>query len=163
MIFSRVVFAALLIVNMLGIYLTYFPYLHIYYNQLSGGLAAARNVWLGSDAGDYWASSHRQAMAWLSQNAPEGSIVRGMMAGWTISLTAPLFLRPDMQVMSQDSLPDYSILEKSDYPIYLIFVIRSWTHMDELDYCQKHKTPVYEIIVDRVPILQIFMFGKSVQ
>ena len=161
---SRAIFGALLLFNMLGIYLTYFPYLHIYYNQLSGGLAGARNGWLGADAGDYWASSYRQGMAWLSQNTPEGSMVRGMTAGWLVELSAPVFLRPDQQVMTLKDLPDFTTLEKSETPIYLMFAIRDGSDfLDKLAYCQNYKPPAYQIIVDDVPILQIFKFGKNIQ
>ncbi len=163
LILSRSVIVALMVFNLLGIYLTYFPYLHTYYNQISGGLAGARNGWLGPEAGDYWNSSYRQGMTWLSQNAPQGSIVRGMTAEWIIDLTAPLFLRPDIRIMTQENIPDFNVMNQSDHPIYLIFVIRQWNHLDELAYCQKHKTPVYQIDVDGVPILQIFEFGKNIQ
>lgn len=158
---ARGIALVLLAVQFLVIYPVYFPYLHIYYNQVSGGLAGARYGWLGADAGDYWKSSYRQGMAWLDRNAPPGSIVRGMGAEWIINLSAPVFLRPDLQMLRQENLPDFSILDQSDHPVYLVFVIRNDTSLDELAYCQKRKTPVYQIIVDRVPILQIFRFGKN--
>ena len=161
LVLSRAVFTILMVFNLLGIYLVYFPYLHVYYNQLSGGLAGARNGWLGPEAGDYWNASYRQGMRWLSQNAPQGSIVRGMTAEWTVELMGPLFLRPDMQVMLDEHLPDFSVLERSEHPIYLIFIIRKWNHLDELAYCQNHKTPVYQINTAGVPILQIFQFGQN--
>jgi hypothetical protein len=77
-----------------------------------------------------------------------------------VKLSAPLFLRADMSVMEDENLPDFNRLEQSERPIYLMFVIRDGPHLDELAYCQKHKQPVYQIIVDRVPILQIYQFGK---
>jgi len=160
---ARGLLGGLLVANLVWIYLAYFPFLQVYYNQLSGGLAGARNGWLGFDAGDYWASSYRQGLDWLRQNAPPGSIVRGMSAEWTIQLAAPVLLRPDQQVMTDEHLPDFKVLDASDHPIYLLFAIRNWSFLDELAYCQKHKTPVYQINVDGVPILQIFQFGKGTQ
>jgi len=162
LIVSRSIFIILVILNLSAIYLNYFPYLHIYYNELTNGLAGARNGWLGHEAGDYWASSYRQGMIWLSQNAPQGSSVRGMTAEWIVDLTGPLFLRPDIQIMSNKYLPDFDTLKESNNSIYLMFVIRDWSHMDALAYCQKHQEPVYEIKVDGVPIMQIFRFGRDV-
>jgi hypothetical protein len=158
---ARAAAVTLLCASTLLIGQTYYPYLHIYYNQLSGGLYGARNGWLGADAADYWVSSYRQGMEWLSQNAPQGSSVHPMIAGWVVDLSAPVFLRSDIRVMSGDPLPDFSVLEQSDTPIYLMFNTRNGGQLDELAYCQQRKTPVYEIDVDRVPILLIYQFGKS--
>jgi 4-amino-4-deoxy-L-arabinose transferase-like glycosyltransferase len=148
---------AVLAVNLGAVYLHYFPNLHLYYNQVSGGLYAARNGWLGAEAGDYWGASYRQGMEWLNQNAPAGSLVRGIPAEWTVSLSAPVFLRPDIEVIADEELPDLSRLQQAGRPIYLMYVMRDSNFLDEqeLAFYQQHQAPVYEILVDRVPILQI--------
>ncbi len=149
----------LLVANMVQINLSFYPFLHLYYNALTGGLSGARQGWLGMEAGDYWASSYRQGMEWLSQNAPAGSVVHAMSAGWIVDISAPVFLRPDIQVMPVEHLPDFSVLDRSEKPVYLMFALRGGDLLDELAYCQKRKAPVYQIVVDNAPILQIFKFG----
>jgi hypothetical protein len=63
----------LLGINTANILVRYYPYEYIYYNSLIGGLSGARQVFGQSEVTDYWASSYRQGLQWVDQNAPSGS------------------------------------------------------------------------------------------
>ena len=41
-----------------------------------------------------------------------------------------------------------------------MFILRGHPN-DEIEYCMKNKSPVYEVIVDKVTILQMYQFGGS--
>jgi hypothetical protein len=72
--------------------------MHLYYNQLTGGLDGARDRFLGTEASDYWASSYRQGMEWLNEHAPEGSHVAALIAPWIIEISghaAPVDIKPN--------------------------------------------------------------------
>ncbi len=102
-------------------------------------------------------------MQWLHQHAAQDAQVYAMPADWIVSLSAPVFLRSDIQVLPEASLPDFNVLDKSDRPVYLMFLLRQGPESDEVAYCRARKKPVYQITVDQVPILQIFEFGKNTQ
>lgn len=148
----------LLVANLAGIYPHFYPYLHLYYNSLAGGLSGAREQGLTDETVDYWASSYRQGMDWVRLNAPEHARVYAMPANWLLELSAPAFLRPDIEVIDGD-LPDFSILEAAEQPTYLFFLIHYVPNLDELAYCQQRYDPVFELIVDSVTILQVFRLG----
>jgi len=138
----------------------FYPYLHLYYNTFTGGLAGARDKFLGIEASDYWGSSYRQGMEWLSKNAQANSSVCAMIAPWIVELSAPVLLRSDIHVITQ--IPDFSIMRQSQEPYYLMFILRDGgSNQDEIDYTRKRGHLVYQIIVSRVPILQIYQFGGS--
>jgi hypothetical protein len=150
----------LLVLNLIQANLAFYPYLHIYYNQLTGGLHGARDGFLGSEASDYWASSYRQGMEWLSANAPENSHVAALIAPWIVEISGPVLLRPDIQPVV-GSLPDFSIMKASKAPYYLMFILRGieGESADEIAYTKKRGALEYELSVDQVPILQIYRFG----
>jgi hypothetical protein len=148
----------LLVANLAGIYPRFYPYLHLYYNSLAGGLSGARERGLTDDTLDYWGSSYRQGMDWVRLNAPEHARVYAMPANWLLELSAPALLRPDIQVIDGD-LPDFSILEAAEQPTYLFFLIHYVPNVDELAYCQQRYNPVFELIVDSVTILQVYQLG----
>lgn len=150
----------LLIANLVQINLRYYPYLHLYYNGFIGGFAGARDKFLGTEATDYWASSYRQGMEWLNQNSPANSRVSTLIAPWIVEISAPVFLRPDIQVVSQ--LPDFEIMKQSNDPYFLMFILRGGGDaQDEIDYTRHHGKLVYQIVVDHVPILEIYQFGGN--
>jgi phage shock protein PspC (stress-responsive transcriptional regulator) len=154
------IIVVLLIFNLVFINLTFYPFLHIYYNELTGGLDGARDRFLGNEASDYWASSYRQGIDWLNTNAPSNSSVHALVANWLLEISSPVLLRSDIHAIPTGKLNDFPILEASPNPTYLMFILRG-APSDEIEYCIKNKNPVYEIIVDRVPILQIYQFGGS--
>lgn len=150
----------LLIVNMTLINIRYYPYMHIYYNTFVGGLAGARDKFLGTEATDYWAASYRQGMGWVNQNAPANSSIYALIAPWIVEISGPVFLRPDIKVASP--LPDFSVMSQSHDPYYLMFILRGGGNaQDEIDYITLHSNPVYQMVVDRVPVLEIYKFGGN--
>lgn len=150
----------LLIVNMTLINIRYYPYLHIYYNSFVGGLAGARDKFLGTEATDYWAASYRQGMGWVNQNAPANSSIYALIAPWIVELSGPVLLRPDIKVASP--LPDFSVMSQSHDPYYLMFILRGGGNaQDEIDYITQHSNPVYQMVVDQVPVLEIYKFGGN--
>jgi hypothetical protein len=152
----------LLVLNLLYINLIFFPFLHIYYNEFVGGLDGARDRFLGKEASDYWASSYRQGMNWLNENAPYNSSLHALLANWIVELSGPVFLRSDINVIESGTLQDFKILEASANPIYLMFILRGDPD-HEMAFCMKNKKPVYEIVVDHVTITQIYQFGGNTQ
>lgn len=80
------------------------PYQYVYYNQLVGGVAGAE----GRYELDHWCTSHQQAMAYVNQKAPEGSLVtvRGAVE------VARAYAREDLRVEHWKLLtgqPDYGV------------------------------------------------------
>jgi hypothetical protein len=150
----------LLALNLAYIYANFYPFLHIYYNQFTGGLDGAHEHFLNSEAPDYWASSYRQGIYWLDNNAPPNSSVQALIANWLLELSGPVLLRPDIHVIPSGKLQDFSILDSSPNATFLMFIVDGAPE-DEIEYCMTRKKPVYEIMVDNIPILQIYQFGPS--
>ncbi len=157
----RTVVILALVANLGQAYRLFYPYVHIYYNQLTGGLQGARDRFLGTEASDYWASSYRQGMEWLNEHAPRGSHVAALIAPWIIEISGPVLLRPDIEPLV-GSLPDFSVMNASREPYYLMFILRRGMEResaDEIAYTEKRGVLEYQIFVDQVPILQIYRFG----
>ncbi len=153
-----VVFA--LALNLVQAYRLFYPFMHLYYNQLTGGLHGARDRFLGTEASDYWASSYRQGMEWLNEHAPEGSHVAALIAPWIVEISGPVLLRPDIEPLV-GSLPDFSVMKAQPAPTYLMFILRGMegesAGRDRLH--QEARQPRVPDLVDEVPILQIYRFG----
>ena len=149
-----------LTLNLTSIQVDFYPFLHVYYNQLVGGLDGAREHLLDSEAPDYWASSYRQGIEWLNHNALPNSAVQALVANWLLELSGPVLLRSDIYVIPSGKLQDFPILESSPNATYLMFIVNGAAE-DEIEYCKTRKIPVHEIIVDHVAILQIYQFGPT--
>lgn len=143
--------------NIIQINIIYYPYLHLYYNEFVGGLAGAKEKFLGTEATDYWASSYRQGMQWIDQNVPIGSPVTVLIAPWIVNLSAPVMLRPDIQVISKPL--DSNIVQQSKVPFYVMFITREGFASDEINFTRQHAILVYQLFVDKVQILCIYKFG----
>lgn len=158
--FVQIGILLLLITNLVQINLRFYPYLHLYYNEFIGGLAGARDTFLDTEASDYWASSYRQGMEWIDQNASINSSTYAFIAPWIIDLSGPVLLRSDIRIVT--TLPDFNIMDQAREPYYLMFILRNGGDaQDEIDYTMQHAKLVYQIVVDRVPILDIYQFGGN--
>ena len=157
----RLTALVLLGVNLVQIYATYYPNLHLYYNEFTGGLAGARGCFLGGEATDYWAVTYRPGMDWLDRNAPPDSKLVVLMAPWVADLEAPVFLRSDIQLVH--GMPDGPEMNASKQPYYIMFILRAGlgNAEDEVVYAQKHGQLAYQIFVDGVPVLHIYKFGGN--
>jgi len=156
---ARIVVIILIIINLFQAYTLFYPYMHLYYNQFVGGLAGAKDKFLGNEATDYWAGSYRPGMEWVNKNAPPNSYLVVPVAGWVADLEAPVFLRSDIHLV--DSMPDYPIMKASATPYYIMFILRGdlGNAQDEVDYTLTHAELAHQIVIDDVPILRIYRFG----
>jgi hypothetical protein len=147
-------------VNLLFILYRFYPYQHIYYNLFTGGLAGARDRFLGSEATDYWAATYREGMDWLNLHAPPRSYVHALIADWVVTMSAPVLLRSDLQLVPVGKLPDFGEMKASPIPYYLMFITRDGgSSADEIDYTQKHGQLVFQVAVDHVPVMKVYQFG----
>ncbi len=158
----RAVVVSALALNLVQAYRVFYPFMHLYYNQLTGGLHGARDRFLGTEASDYWASSYRQGMVWLNEHAPQGSHVAALIAPWIVEISGPVLLRPDIEPLV-GSLPDFSVMKAAPAPTYLMFILRGveGESADEIAYTRKRGVLEYQILVDRVPIMEIYRFGGT--
>lgn len=156
---ARLIALTLISINLLQIYFLFYPYLHLYYNQFTGGLSGARERFLGREATDYWAGSYRPGMEWLNENAPPNSKLVVLVAGWVAEIEAPVLLRPDIQIVQ--SMPDGPEMQASKEPYYIMFILRAGlgNAEDEVDYTMNRGKLVHQIVVDQVPVLYIYRFG----
>ncbi len=153
----------LLAANSGDILFHYYPYLHLYYNRLSGGLASAGERSAGVESSDYWATSYRQGMEWLNSHAPPNSHLHALIANWIVQVSGPVILRQDIQISPEGALPDFDVMRASPSPYYLMFILRQGGESaDEIAYTIKHGRLVYQVVVDSVPILVIYRFGGGI-
>jgi hypothetical protein len=103
----------LVLPGVIGIVLLH-PYQYIYYNSFVGGERGAE----GNFETDYWLTSYREATNYLNANAPTGSRILVLYAGFNVEHNA----REDLQVGSlesgiYDSNAEKMIRENYDYVI----------------------------------------------
>jgi hypothetical protein len=145
----------ILALNLAWIVPPQYPYLHIYYNSLAGGLAGAQRSGLTGPVIEYWGSSYRQGMDWLRQNAAPGARVYALSGNWIFDLSAPVLLRADMQVLPYPP-PSFATIEANPAPAYILVLVSPPDAQIELAYCQAHYQLVHEISANSVTILQIY-------
>ena len=144
-------------VNAIQIVKQYYPYQYLYYNQLIGGMSGADRIFEEADVTDYWASSYRYGMQWINQNAVEDSSLYVPVAEWLVQMTAPLWLRPDIQVLTKN---DTEWVLETDTTVYVMFITRSEFYDAAAKYCiRSNKTPVHQVIVDGVPVMKIYQLS----
>lgn len=149
----------LIFINTFQIFKTYYPYSHLYYNQIIGGLAGAHKHFLSEEIPDYWGTSYRQGMVWLNQNAPVGSGVYGAVANWILQQSAPVLLRPDISIYSREQIEELGNLEDSNQPIYLFFARHYQSDSHNIYQSIEMQKPVYQILIDAVPIMKVYQVG----
>jgi hypothetical protein len=148
----------LIVANVGNIVLRYDPYEHLHYNSLVGGLWGAHSQYRFPEATDYWASSYRQGMEWINTNAPRNAVLYTPIADWVVNLTAPIWLRKDIGIVSAPALRETLASGRAGY---VMFVTRTNWYNSIAKYCAQQLHPVYEIIVDRIPILQIYRLTSA--
>ena len=146
------IIAALLLTNLLIAHWVYNPYQYIYFNSLVGGLHGARTRLNIPGTTDYWTVSYRQGIEWLNDNAESEAKVSAPIAQWNFKLVAPLWMRPDLGYISRKRVDEY--LADGD-TVYLMYITREGFYTPIIHDCQENQTIVHQIIVDRVPILEI--------
>jgi hypothetical protein len=92
-------------------------------------------------------------MLWLSQHAEADAVVYAPVGDWLVQMTAPLYLRADMQVLGKQ---DAALLEQMDRPVYVMFITRPGFYDDVARDCVQNRTALHEISVQGMPLLQIY-------
>jgi hypothetical protein len=149
---------ALFAANTAWIYPNFWPYPHLYFNNLTGGLPGARTSFGSQETSDYWAASYRQGLNWLSENAAPDSGLAVPVAPWTVELAAPLWLRGDIALLPGDI--GMQALE-SNKPIYVMFITRDKFYDELAAYCVENLAPVYQVMVNRTPVMEIYLIPPA--
>lgn len=131
------------------------PHQVVYYNALVGGLGGAQKLGLRG-ATDYWGSSYRQGLEWLSQHAePRARLVVGV-AQHIVVPVHHLYLRHDIEVREIATLKD--LLDEphaTGRPLYLMYITRPAFYPEVMRALPLEGTVVHEITVDGGVILRI--------
>jgi hypothetical protein len=152
----QVIVAGLLLLNLGIAHWVYHPYQYIYFNSLVGGLQGARDRLNLPEATDYWAVSYRQGINWLNQNAETGASISAPIAQWNFRLIAPLWLRSDLRYTSRSQIDEAYATGK---PAYLMSITRENFYTPVIWECLQQNGVVYEIVIDRAPIMKICKFN----
>jgi hypothetical protein len=128
----------------------YGVYQHVYFNRLVGGQARAAEIFGDSEASDYWGVTYRAGMNWLNRNAGSGATLVTPVAPWLVELTAPVWLRGDIQVADLES-PEAGGSER-----YVMLVTNSGAREETLGGdCLDDPNPAYSLRVGGHAIMQI--------
>ena len=148
--------AAVVLLNYLVVHLVFFPFQHLYYNQFIGGLPGAAQVFGPNEATDYWATSYRQGMEWMEENASYGAVLYTPVAPHLVELTGPLWLRPDIVTWNEAGLEQAL---SHDRPVYVMFITRPVFYDSIAKYCTETLKPEYSILVDGVSVMNIYLLN----
>jgi 4-amino-4-deoxy-L-arabinose transferase-like glycosyltransferase len=146
--------------NLAWIVARYAPYEHLYFNSLVGGLAGANRKYAIPEATDYWASSYRDGIRWLNGAADHNAVVHVAVAPWLVQMTAPIWLRPDIEVLLPEPVPPLVLPDRS---VYVMFVTRTGWYTDIAKYCVQNLSPIHQVLVDGFPVLQIYRLARRVR
>ena len=142
-----------LALNIYWIGIRYYPYQYIYYNSLVKGLAGAEKVFGIDEATDYWSVSYRQGMNWLNNNTTGDISLYVPYCDWLVRLPRHIWLRPGINIIDEEKAVKL-LNEKT--PFYVFLVNEPRYSRKIANYSAENVKPVYEVIVDKVPILFIY-------
>ncbi|MEE2776438.1 MAG: glycosyltransferase family 39 protein [Acidobacteriota bacterium] len=135
-----------------------------YWNTLAGGLAGARASGQ-PQAGDYWGTSYRLGLEWLSRHAPRQSVLAVPLMQHTVTLVLQTRLRVDIDLLdiSRHEVPDirpetFTMLDEvsRQRPVYVMFAVRDdWTN-PLIEHCRQRLEPVARWSLESEPILLIY-------
>jgi hypothetical protein len=140
------------------------PFELAYWNGLAGGLGGARAKEL-AQAGDYWGTSYRAGLEWVSAHAPAGAALAVPVMQHTVLLQAPLRLRPDVGLLdlARPEVPELrpgtlAILEQvaRERPIYVMFAPRDDWSNELTEDCRQRLRPLVRWSVDGEPVLLVY-------
>ena len=142
------------------------PYEIAYFNFIVGGTKGAQQRW--PDATDYWGSSYRDGMKWLTRNAEPGSLIAVPIGVHIVYCTRNMWLRNDLKVLNMDVngfLPEsqmllYKFYQKPEQPLYIMYITRRAGYRGLITLLENREKPVYEITVDGAPILKIYKINS---
>lgn len=128
---------------------SYHPYQTNYFSELVGGIKGAE----GKFDIDFWASSYKQAISWLNDNAPKDSIVIVAM----VPDIAKLYLRSDLRTkLNQTNMTsvDSGIYLTSDFSV--ILNRQSFYSWYGINPYILNRQPIYTLKVHNVPLVSIY-------
>jgi hypothetical protein len=137
--------------------IAYHPYEYLYYNHLIGTRQDVAKVFGEDQISDYWAISYRKGMAWLKQNAVQGSYLYVPIAEWLVNITQRVWLRPDIQAIDRNQMEE---IRKTNAPIYVMFINRPVFYDDIVNICIEKGSPIYEIEFMGSSLMQIYRFDE---
>jgi hypothetical protein len=135
----------------------YHPYEMIYFNRLSGGLDGAARVHRFPEATDYWGSSYREGMAWLSENVEPGGALYVPVFPHIVDLAAPLWLRRDVRIL--DGTGFWRAIEEGG-TVYVMFVTRV-AFYDDVAVALAGRPPEHQVVVDGHPVMVVHRVTRS--
>jgi hypothetical protein len=137
------------------------PFEDAYWNMLIGGVRGARNL---PQSGEYWATSYRQGIDWLNQNAPPHSALAVPIAEQTVAIVAPLRLRKDIELVRYaPAVPPYDperlphrAARAQRQPVFVMFIRRDENGNELTRACIGRLKPVAQWSRDGVPLMEIY-------
>ena len=142
--------------NMAEAIVRYHPFETAYFNRLVGGLEGAARRF--PEATDYWGSSYRQGIEWLSQNAEPEAALYVPVHPHIVALLSGHWLRHDLRFTES---PDFEPALASGRPVYVMFVTRTEFYDEIARECVRERRPAYQIVVDGHPILLVYRLSRS--
>jgi dolichyl-phosphate-mannose-protein mannosyltransferase len=142
---------AVVVANVGGALVRFHPYEMLYFNRLVGGLEGAARRHGFPEATDYWGSSYREGMAWLSAHVEPGGALYVPVFPHIVDLAAPLWLRRDLRVLDEDGLDEAMA---SGQTVHVMFVTREAMY-DHVARALAPRPPVHQVVVDGHPIMVI--------
>jgi 4-amino-4-deoxy-L-arabinose transferase-like glycosyltransferase len=142
------------------------PHEVAYWNAFAGGLRGARERGL-AQACDYWGLSYRLGLRWINANAPQGALLAVPIVEHAVRLTAPVWLRPDLQLaaLTTPVSPDIDparldLLRRvaAERPVFVMFVLRDdWMNALMHD-CLTRLEPIAQWSSGGAPVLVIYRY-----
>ncbi|NPV75116.1 MAG: hypothetical protein HPY59_01950 [Anaerolineae bacterium] len=155
---SAAALAGWLALSTLLAWLGYGPYQHVYFNHLWGGLPGAAAQFGQAEATDYWGTTYREGMNWLSAEAPPDASIYVPVARWLVHLPSSLWLREDLRLFPEDQTPTPDGLAS---PTYVMFITRPEAENELTRFCQENLQPVYQITAEGVALLKIYRLDRA--
>jgi hypothetical protein len=148
---AAVALAAVVVANVGGALVRYHPYEMLYFNRLVGGLDGAAGRHGFPEATDYWGSSYREGMAWVSAHVEPGGALYVPVFPHIVDLAAPLWLRRDVRVLDEDALGETAAAGQT---VHVMFVTREALY-DHVARALASRPPAHQVVVDGHPIMVI--------
>ncbi|GAP39396.1 ArnT family glycosyltransferase [Flexilinea flocculi] len=131
-------------------------YQYIYFNKICGGLAGGKEKFGADEATDYWGSSYRKGLKWLSKNADRDSKLYVAVGDHIVKLVDSIWLRDDIEVIDAPQIAGSINKGKS---VYIMFITRPSFYDPIALECLSKLDPVFEIRVNDVSILEIYKYN----
>lgn len=139
----------LIMLNTTVIWVRYFPFMHLYYNEFVGNIRGAKNIFGEREVTDYWVTTYRKGVEWVNANAPFGSKIYASSANHILQISSPVLLRRDIKVLDK---PDFT----SDYGKMFVFFASDGLADNESKRYISGFVPVHQIVVDGVAIMRLY-------